>query len=231
MTQLHLTLPRRWSNFYLLFFWLAFFHLQTSLASTITVKKVKGNSAVIEMSSALEVGKTYNLEGDTLTVQTDYTSQFKSRFNSVSLGLDLSMINANKVVDNSASFKARYGWNHRSFEFGPVINLSLYDKGFGTNTDYLVGAFLDYNLIDNKAPRDLIYGTILQIMLGNRAFDTGGSAQVTQGSLGGFVTWFINNSPVALRSEVSYLYRRVNSSSSETTLNGLTGQVYLIYYF
>jgi hypothetical protein len=202
-----------------------------SQATTITVKKVKGNSAVIEMSTPLEAGKTYSLESDAMTLQTDYSTQFKSRFNSISLGLDVSMINGNKVVDNSAAFKMRYGWNHRSFEFGPIINIDIYDKGFGTNTDYLLGGYFDYNYTDNKAPRDLIYGPTMQLLLGNRSFDTGGSSQVTQAQLGGFITWFINESPVALRSEATYLYRRVNSSSTETNLSGFTTQIYLMYYF
>ncbi|MBC7459051.1 MAG: hypothetical protein H7235_12275, partial [Bdellovibrionaceae bacterium] len=112
-----------------------------SQATTIIIKKIKGNSAVIEMSSALEAGKTYSLESDAITLQTDYSTQFKSRFNSVSLGLDVNLISGNKVVDNLAAFKMRYGWNHRSFEFGPIINIEVYDKGFGTNTDYLIGGY------------------------------------------------------------------------------------------
>ena len=209
----------------------AFTWTELSQASTITVKKIKGRSAVIEMSSPLEVGKTYNLESETLTLTTDYSTQFKSRINSVSLGFDLNMINASKVVDNSASFKGRYGWNHYSIEFGPVINIELYDKGFGTNTDYLIGGYFDYNAIENKAPQNLIYGPTVQLLVGNRNYDTGGSAQVTQGELGGFVTWFLNGSSIALRNEASYLYRRVNSSSTETTLSGFNAQIFLIYYF
>ena len=204
---------------------------RTSQATSITVKKVKGNSAVIEMSTPLEAGKTYNLESESLTLQTDYSTQFRSRFNSMSLGLDVNMVNASKVVDNTAALKFRYGWNHRSFEFGPVAYIEVYDKGFGTNTDYLAGLYFDYNWIENKAPRDWIYGPTAQVLLGNRNFDTGGSAQVTQGEVGGFMTWFINNSPVALRSEAGYVYRRVNGSASETTLSGFNAQIYLIYYY
>ena len=202
-----------------------------SFGATITIKKVKGNSAVIEMSSSLEVGKTYNLESDALTLQTDYSNQFKSRLNSISLGLDVNMMSGNKVTDNKAAFKGRYGWNHRNFEFGPIISVEVYDKGFGTNTDYLIGGYYDYNYIENKAPRDLIYGPTVQLLLGNRTFDSGGSAQITHGNLGGFMTWFINGSPVALRTEATYLYRRVNSSASETTLSGASAQMYLMYYY
>lgn len=227
MTKHPRTSARLWSTLFL-----AFLTLPLGLqATTITVKKVKGNSAVIEMSSPLEAGKSYSLEGDAITLQTDYSTQFKSRFNSISLGLDVNMISGNKVVDNTAAFKMRYGWNHRSFEFGPIVNIEVYDKGFGTNTDYLLGGYFDYNYTDNKAPRDLIYGPTMQLLLGNRSFDTGGSAQITQAQLGGFITWFINESPVALRSEATYLYRRVNASSAETTLSGFTTQIYLMYYF
>ena len=227
MTKHPRTSTRLWSTLFLAFVTLPL----SSQATTITIKKVKGNSAVIEMSSPLETGKTYSLEADALTLQTDYSSQFKSRANSISLGLDVSLVSGNKVVDNTAAFKMRYGWNHRSFEFGPIVNIEVYDKGFGTNTDYLVGGYYDYNYNDNKAPRDLVYGPTVQLLLGNRSFDTGGSAQITQAQLGGFLTWFINGSPVALRTEATYLYRRVNASSAETTLSGFTTQMYLMYYF
>lgn len=227
MTKHHRASARLWSTLFI-----AVTTLPLALqATTITIKKVKGNSAVIEMSSPLETGKTYSLESDAITLQTDYGNQFKSRFNSVSLGLDINMISGNKVVDNEAAFKMRYGWNHRSFEFGPVLNIEIYDKGFGTNTDYLLGGYFDYNYTDNKAPRDLIYGPTAQLLLGNRSFDTGGSAQITQAQIGGFITWFINETPVALRSEASYVYRRVNSSSTETNLSGFSAQIYLMYYF
>jgi hypothetical protein len=221
------TSARPWSILFLISLTLPL----TSMATSITVKKVKGNSAVIEMSTPLEVGKTYNLESEAMTLQTDYSTQFKSRLNSISLGLDVNMVNASKVVDNQAAFKFRYGWNHRSFEFGPVANIEVYDKGFGTNTDYLAGLYFDYNTIDNKAPRDWIYGPTVQVLLGNRNFDTGGSAQVTQGEVGGFMTWFINSSPVALRTEAGYVYRRVNTSAAETTLSGFNAQIYLMYYY
>jgi hypothetical protein len=200
-------------------------------AITITVKKVKGNSAVIEMSAPLEMGKTYNLESDAMTLTTDYSTQFKSRLNSISLGLNVNIMSGTKVVDNLAAFKGRYGWNHRTFEFGPTVDISIYDKGFGTNTDYLVGLYYDYNVGENKAPRDWVYGPTMQLALGNRNYDTGGSAQVTQAQLGGFMTWFINSSPVALRSEATYLYRRINNTANETTLNGFTAQLYLMYYY
>ena len=218
---------RLWSILFLFTLILPLF----SRATTITVKKVKGNSAVIEMSSSLEAGKTYSLESDAMTLQTDYSTQFRSRLNSVSLGLDINFMNGNKLVDNTAAFKMRYGWNHRTFEFGALINIELYDKGFGTNTDYLFGGYFDYNYIENKAPRDLIYGPTMQLSLGNRTFAAGDSAQITQGQIGGFVTWYINSSPVALRTEATYLYRRVNSSAAETNLSGFTAQLYLMYYF
>ncbi len=227
MTKQRSLSTRPWSILFL--FTLILPHL--ARATTITVKKTKGNSAVVEMSSPLETGKTYSLESDTMTLQTDYAAQFKSRSNSVSLGLDINLINGNKVVDNTAAFNMRYGWNHRTFEYGALVNVELYDKGFGTNTEYLLGGYFDYNYTENKAPRDLIYGPTVQLSLGNRAFAAGGSAQITQGQLGGFLTWYINSSPVALRTEAAYLYRRVNSSDTETTLSGFTAQFYLMYYF
>ena len=201
------------------------------LATTITVKKIKGQQAVVEMSSSLEVGKTYNLESEGITLKTDFSTQFKSRLNSISLGAQLNLISGTKTLENTFVLNGKYGWNHSSFEFGPVINLEIYDKGFGTSTDYLLGLYYDYNIKENKSPTDLIYGPTVQFALGNKNYNAGGSSQISQLQAGGFTSWFINSSPVALRFELNYLTRKVISSNAENTLSGFNSQMYLVYYY
>lgn len=143
----------------------------------------------------------------------------------------MSFLSGNKTQDSTFIFFGKYGWNHMTFEFGPVLQLDIYDKGFGVNTTYLVGAYFDYNYAENKSPRDLVYGPTVQLALGNRDFESGGSAQIAQGEVGGFLTWFINRSPVALRGELVYQIRRVSSSTDEVTLNGGGSRIYLMYYY
>ncbi len=179
----------------------------------------------------LEAGKTYNLETEKLTLDADFSQAFKSRYNSISLGSDLSFLSGTKTLDNNFSFYGKYGWNHTTFEFGPVLQLHIYDKGFGMNTTYLIGGYFDYNYTPNRAPREWIFGPSVQVSLGNRNFEAGGSAQLTQAKLSAFLTWYINNSPVALKTELGYQIQRVSSASDENDLTGVASQIYLTYYF
>lgn len=207
------------------------FHSAAGASSSITVKKIRGKQAIVELNAPLEEGKTYQIETEKITLETDFSEQFKSRYNSISIGADLSFFSGTKTLDNNFSFIGKYGWNYTNFEFGPVVNLQVYDKGFGTSTTYLLGGYFDYNYIPNKAPCELIFGPSVQLLLGNRTFETGGSAQLSQAQLSLFLTWYINNSPLALKSELGYQIRRVTSSTGENDLSGVVSQIYMAYYF
>ncbi len=204
---------------------------QLSHGASITIKRIKGNQAVIEMNSPLEVGKTYNLETEALTLQTDYSTQYKSRINAISFGAQVNLVSGNKTLENNVLFTGRYGWNHSRFEFGPTVTLDISDTGFGTNTSYLIGGYYDYNYVENRNPRDLIYGPSAQFALGNNNYSGGGSSQITQFQVGGFLTWFVNNSPLALKTEIGYLYKKVTAAASDTTLSGVRGQLFFCYYY
>lgn len=205
-----------------------------SFADSFVVKKVKGKQAVIESTTELQEGKVYNLENDTkdtLAVSVPALSSFKSRYNSISLNIDMSFIKGSKTTENDFNLNARYGWNHTHFEFGPAVILDINNYGFGVNTNYLIGGYFDYNSVPNRSPRDLVYGPSGQFLIGNKNSDSGSRSQLTQIQASGFVTWFINQSPVAIRTEVGYVYKKVNSSSNETNLSGAVGKMFLMYYF
>lgn len=219
------------SKLFLIFSVLILTSYEKAHATSITVKKVKGNQAVIEMSSPLEAGQTYNLENEAVTLHTDYSAEFKSRYNSITLGASVALISGNKTLENDVRFIGRYGWNHSRFEFGPTLDFEVYDNGFGTGTNYLIGGYYDYNYVENRSPREMVYGPTVQFALGNRNYASGGSSQITQLQVGGFFTWFINGSPVALKTELGYLYRKVTSSAAESALTGFNSQIYLIYYY
>lgn len=229
MRNHHSHLIRPWASLLIILVSLAF--SITAWATSITIKKIRGKQAIVELDSPLEEGKTYQIETEKITLNTDFSEQFKSRYNSISLGADLSFFSGTKTLDNNFSFIGKYGWNYTNFEFGPVINLQVYDKGFGTSTTYLLGGYFDYNYTPNKAPRDLIFGPSVQLLLGNRTFETGGSAQLSQAQLSLFLTWYINSSPLALKSELGYQIRRVTSSTAESNLSGVVSQIYMAYYF
>lgn len=209
------------------------FCVSNSYANKVVVKKVKGRQAIIESTENLEVGKTYYLNSDDSLVSepTDFGGEKKSRYNSISLGGQFSFVNGNNVTDNTFSISGRYGWNHSKFEFGPAVNLMGINQGYGMALDYLVGGYVDYNMVQNKYPTQTIYGPSFEMSLGNKQFSEGGSARIFYARASAFITWYINNSAVAIRSEAGYSYKKVTSSQNDTGLSGLSGQFFLLYYF
>lgn len=208
--------------------------VSNSYAKKIVVKKTKGRQAIIESTEALESGKTYYLTTDedaAISTTTDFGTEKKSRYNSISLGGQFSFVNGNNVTDNTFSIAGRYGWNHSKFEFGPSVNLMGTNQGYGMALDYLLGGYFDYNWVQNKYPMQTVYGPSIELSLGNKQFSEGGSARIFYARASAFITWYINNSAVAIRSEAGYSYKKITSSQNDTSLSGLSGQFFLLYYF
>lgn len=153
-----------------------------------------------------------------------------SRSRSIAFGLTGDLFSGKSVNENSLTVFTKHGWNFSSFEFGPSLKFNLYDLGFGTNIDYLAGAYLDYNIVDNKPPNSIIYGPTIEFTMGNKNYGSDGRAQLTQLKLGGFLTWFFNSS-FALKSELAIAVKKVNIETSESNLTGVASQIYFDYYF
>lgn len=219
---------------------LASFFLFTSLqlmvlnpaqAQKFKVKKVKGRTALIESSIPLEEGKTYDLQTEAVSSDVNYSnSGFKSRQNSFTLGMDFSYIKGDTVQNNSYNLQARYGWNFSYLEFGVVGELTYLDRGAGSTTNLAAGGYFDYNLVTNRDSKNLIYGPTALVTIGTIQF-TGGSSNVLDLNAGGFLTWFLTQSSVALRLEAFVDVEQVSASTGQTTLTGGGGRGLLVVYF
>ncbi len=203
----------------------------TALAQKIKIKKVKGNSALIESTIPLEEGKTYDLDSTPMAVSVDYSAQgFKSRQNSFSLGMNFSSFNSSIVQRTNFSVQGRYGWNFSFLELGLAAQVSFLDQGGGGQTDFSGGGYFDYNLITNRDSRAFIYGLFTMLMLGSTQ-KNGGSASLVDLNAGAFFSYFPNHSTTALRLESFADFQQVTASTQATSLSGFGARALMILYF
>lgn len=202
----------------------------SSNAVTFTVKKLKGRQAIVESSIPLEVGQTYEIQNDEVAIDTLSTKN-QIRNNSLQLGAQLQSLSGTNIQDNEMSFNGRYGWNFETFEGGPTLTYESVDLGAGTDSTFLVGGYIDYNLTKNKSPNIMIWGPTASVEFGSKQFKAGGSASLLNIDGGGFLTWFMAQSSTALRVDGKYHIQKISTTTTETTLSGFKSNIYLIFYF
>lgn len=201
-------------------------------AQKFKVKKVKGRSALIETSVPLEEGKTYDLQSDVISTDVNYSNAgFKSRQNSLTLGVDFTYLKGDSVQNTSYDVQGRYGWNFSYIEFGVVVRLKSVDKGAGAATDFGAGGYFDYNLVTNRDSKNLIYGPFSLLTIGTLGSTGGASANAIDLNAGGFVSMFFAQSSAALRFELYADIQQVSSSAGQSTLTGAGGRGLIVVYF
>ncbi len=206
-----------------------------ALAATFTVKKTKGNSAVIESSVPLIPGETYTIQSSKqsglISEDVTYPRSNRSRENSFSAGIDTSFFKSDNLQEHQIDIEARYGWNYGDYELGPLVHINLLDEGAGFNTDFYVGGYFDYNINANVASEDTVYGLTAQTFGGNREFTNGSSAQIFALGAGGFLTWYLMRSTTALRFEGLAEQKKIATSSTSSNVLGFAGKMLLTFYF
>lgn len=204
-------------------------------AEKIKVKKVKGNTAIIETATPLEEGQTYELSPEALSEDVDYkATALKTRQNSFTAGTSYEYIKSDLLQSSSFSLQARYGWNFSTLEVGLLTELSSLDSGGGATTTFLGGGYFDYNLVSNRDPRQFIYGGFLAAATGNTQYPasaTGGSSTKLMTNLGGFMTYFFANSNTGIRAEGFYNYQQINTSAQQNSVAGFGFRGLLVLYF
>lgn len=206
-----------------------------AVAANFTVKKTKGNSAVIESSMPLIPGETYTIQSSKksglISEDVAYPDSNRSRENSFSAGIDASFFKADNVQEHEIDLEARYGWNYGNYELGPLVHINLIDEGAGFNTDIYVGGYFDYNLNPNIASEDTVYGLTAQAFGGSREFTSGSSAQIFGFGAGGFLTWYLMRSNAALRFEGLLEQKKISTSTTSSSVFGFAGKMFLTFYF
>lgn len=207
----------------------------TATAEKIKVRKVKGNSAVIETTTPLEEGQTYELAVEPVSQDVDYKQGvLKQRENSVTFGLSYEYIKSDLLQRSKLDLQFRYGWNFGSIEAGVLVGASSLDQGAGATTSYLGGGYFDYNLVQNREPNKVIYGPFVLVATGSTQYPssgTGGSSTLLMANTGGFLTYFFGNSTTAARMEAFYDYQQINTSAVQNSVAGFGLRGLLVYYF
>lgn len=224
-------------NTFRLLFLLIFLLLATSAnADQIKVKKVKGNTAVVESNVVLEEGKTYELAPESIVDNVDYKSNtLKVRKNSFSFGTDFEYVKSDLSQNTQLNLQVRYGWNFANLEVGATGSFASRDQGGGTTSAVLVGGYFDYNLVPNRDPKDFIYGPFLLIAAGSTQYPAsstaGGSTSKIESNAGGFMTYFLGQSNTALRGEIFYNYQQINTTAQQNSVAGAGFRGLLVFYF
>lgn len=213
-----------------IFIFTVFMIVQSVQASTVTVRKIKGRQAIIETSAALEVGQTYELQNEQISIDANGIKS-QSRKNSLQLGAELQSLTAANVQDNRIFISARYGWNFEYFEIGPTISYQSIDLGAGTDSDFFAGGYFDYNIQKNKNQTMYVWGPTFNLEVGTKQLKSGGSASLMNADLGGFLTWYLSGTSTALRIQGAYHYQKITTPTTDTALTGLMSKAYLVFYF
>lgn len=204
-------------------------------AEKIKVRKVKGNSAVIETITPLEEGQTYDLAVEPVSQDVDYKlGVLKQRENAVTFGLSYEYIKSDLLQRSQLDLQFRYGWNFGSVEAGALLGVNSLDNGGGATTSYLGGGYFDYNFVANREPNKTIYGAFVLAAAGSTQYPssgTGGSSSLIKTNAGGFLTYFFGNSTTAGRMEAFYDYQQINTSSVQNSVAGFGLRGLLVYYF
>jgi hypothetical protein len=209
---------------------------QNAMAEKVTVKKVKGNQAIIETQTPLEEGQIYELQTDNLISQdVDYKSNvIKPRNNSLTLGAKLDFLKSDTTQSSTYSLQVRYGWNFGTLEVGALLEGSGTDLGAGATTTVSAGGYFDYNLVPNRDPKKIIYGPFALASFGSTSYPssaTGGSSTTLTTNIGAFLSYFIGDSTTALRGEVFGTYQQVNTSATQNSQMGGGVRGLLVFYF
>lgn len=205
---------------------------QLAYAQKIKVRKSKGNTALVETTTPLEEGQTYDLQSTSISADVNYLQTgFKSRKNSFTFGFNFSSLKGDTAQENSFSMQGRYGWNFSFLELGFVSEVGYSDLGAGATTNFSGGGYLDYNLLPNRDSRNFIYGPFALLAIGSRQFSSGGSAGLLTLNGGGFFSYFLNNTTLAARIEAYLEHRQINASVGQGSLSGIGSRALIIYYY
>ncbi len=222
-------------NLFILFVIISSLSASEAFAQKIKVKKTRGNQSVIESSVPLEEGQVYDLAVEPLSQNVDYKATgLRSRQNSFSIGGSIYSLRGDEYQRNSIALQGRYGWNFSMLEFGVVTGFTSEDLGAGATSEFLAGGYFDYNLVPNRDTKNLVYGVVGVLTFGSRQFPAttgGGSATTLDLNAGGFISWFINSSAMALRAEVFFDYQQISTTTKQTNVTGFGSRALMVFYF
>jgi hypothetical protein len=221
---------------------LASFLSNAQIASPVKVRviKSKGKTSLVRIPNSyngeLPVG-VYNLtavaEADnTITedprdrlVSISFESTFSSRTTTVGT-------TETKTDTKSMAANLTYGWNKKSFEFGPFLNYEFQTEGALDAKALSAGLFVDWNFIPNVEGKSWVPGLRLLAGLGqvdNSALAKAYSSTLTQAGL--VVKYFNFHSSFAVTGEIALRMESASPENSKIKSTTTLARLGLINYF
>lgn len=200
-------------------------------AQTLKVVKVKGKQAIVNIQSgSLSEGETVNVgDGGGMDIESGGGgTSGKGNRNYVIGG---SFIFSNTKADtagaeavNTLGLSAKFGWNFKRFEVGPILEFTSSKSGTTELTDTAFGGFAAYNFIENKSGVPMIFSVDGVLTMGSSKISTGSSSSttnMTSATVGPFVKWFGLSNDFCLEAGAVYSYRKDSISTGDTTITGI----------
>lgn len=186
---------------------------QTSEAQKIRVKRVKGNSAVVEFTGNLQPGKTYGVFADETNTG---SSSFSNKQYLIAGSAEISARrDGSGVSDNRIAIDVRAGWNKLDYEFGPLFSFSSVSYISNSQT-FSAGGWYDYNMIANTPGEIFIYGVSGLAAFGMTENDANVKQDLIRANVGLFMKWFPQGTNVGFRFDGGYDYEQTSGSNSGT---------------
>lgn len=201
-------------------FFLFFLALNVSQAGTFTVKKLKGNQALITLQGEdVQVGRTYGFT----SAGSDAFQASRNNFLSITA---MTFSSLNQSISGATSSTTRlnilgsYGWNKGTWEYGPILGFGSSAASSSTSTSFTLGGRADYNFNPNTLSLNYLLGSGFQIT-SERATSSSSSIAQTENvlALSIFWKWFVFSPTTCLRMDLGYQYGKY-SGNTELTESG-----------
>jgi hypothetical protein len=189
-------------------------------AQKIKVRKVKGNQAVVDFSGEpLQNGQVYELTSESFSEPTsggsrDHVIGLQASFSSGKFD------SAGAKSETVISLQGRYGWNHGTYEFGPLVGYSSTNSSGTTISTIRGGAFGDFNLVPNSAGEAFVYGAGGSATFGSNDSGSGVTRTTMSFAAGPFVKLFNLSGSFAIRLDGLYQYDKYSGNGGDATYSG-----------
>lgn len=202
-----------------------------SFAQKIKVRKVKGNTAIVESTGPLRPGAVYDLISPN-----DFGEEIGSTPRKYLVGLNFVLSNtksdaANTTNETNVDLAFKFGWNLGTYELGPVVNYTMNHANDVTQTLWKIGGFADYNFIPNVSGETFIWGVGGTGAFGNWDRGNGTKVDIVDFFGGPFAKWFPTSSAVGFRVDLGLSYQRQTTTAGNATVSGIASSAGIFAYF
>lgn len=214
---------------------LGFLSFQASAKEKASIQQMKGRKAIVLFDEDIpfSVGQKIfiaSAEGAELGLSRE-SRNLLERQNSISLSGSFSSIKP-KTGDTATAFgvTGTYSWNWAEYEFGPTLTFSSSDNGTTETTNTSFGGYADYNIDQNVASQEMVWGLVGRVLVGSGTSKT--SSGTTNSSTttidGGLqAKFFMLSQVLAMRTELVYEFTKTKTSDS----SGFVLNLGLQHYF